>query len=124
MSVILLDVAVVSKVYQGCLPKPSRVSVWSLRRDQAALTCPADPSLLWEPSSPRGTRSRAVAGAGHRARCVPRLLGALCLYHFICLGLAVVFPCSSFPLNKTNWLVVCVHREDPVTQSPSWVSEE
>lgn len=100
---VILDVAVVSKVYQGCLPKPSRVSVWSLRRDQAALMCPADPSLLWEPSNPRGARSRAVAGAGHRARCMPLLLGAFCLNHFICLGFVVVFPCSSFPFKQNKF---------------------
>lgn len=46
MNVILLDIAAVSKDYQGCLPKPSGVSVWSLRRDQTEFTCPAVPSLL------------------------------------------------------------------------------
>lgn len=46
MNVILLDIAVVSKDYQGCLLKPSRASVWSLRRDQTEFTCPAVPSRL------------------------------------------------------------------------------
>lgn len=79
------------------------MSVRSLRRDQAALSCPGALSLLWEPSSPLGVGSRAVVWAGHRALCVPQLLGTPWLYHFIWLGLALVFPCSSFPFKQSRF---------------------
>lgn len=51
---------------------------------------------------PQGSE-QSVAGAGHRACCVPQLLGALCLCHFICLGLALVVPCSSFPFKQSKF---------------------
>lgn len=47
MNAVLLDIAAVSKYYQGCLLKPSGVSVRSLRRDQAEFTRPAVPGLSW-----------------------------------------------------------------------------
>lgn len=71
MNVILLDIAAVSKDYQGCLLKPSRGSGWSLRRDQPEFICPAVPSLLlvaFQPLRCVEQRQRMVL-AGHRARC-------------------------------------------------------
>lgn len=47
MNAILLDIAAVSKYYQGCLPKPSGVSAQSLRRNQAEFTRSAVPGLSW-----------------------------------------------------------------------------
>lgn len=45
MTVILLDIAVVTKDYPGCLPKPFRVSIWSLRRAQTEFaSCCAKPA--------------------------------------------------------------------------------
>lgn len=71
MNVILLDIAVGSKDYQGCLLKPSRGSGWSLRRDQPEFTCPAVPSLLlvaFQPLQCLEQRQRMVL-AGCRACC-------------------------------------------------------
>lgn len=71
MNVILLDIAAVSKDYQGCLLKPSRGSGWSLRRDQPEFTCPAVPSLLLVAFQPlqRLEQKQRMVLAGCRACC-------------------------------------------------------
>lgn len=111
MNVILLDIAVVSKDYQGCLLKPSRASVWSLRRDQTEFTCPAVPSRLlvaFQSLRYLEQRQRMVL-AGRRARwcllCLPHSTGewATCLrllgdsVHSILLGLALLGFMLFFP---------------------------
>lgn len=71
MTVILLDIAVVTKDYPGCLPKLSRVSIWSLRRAQTEFVRPAVPGLLlvaFQSLRSLEQRQRVVV-----AGCLPRL---------------------------------------------------
>lgn len=118
MNVILLDIAVVSKDYQGCLLKPSRASVWSLRRDQSEFTCPAVPSRLlvaFQSLRYLEQRQRMVL-AGCRARwcplCLPHSTGESGPHASACWGtLSLVFywawhclgSCSSFHFKQSKF---------------------
>lgn len=121
MSLILLDVSVVRRVYRGCLPRPCRGSVWSLRRDQAALRCVLLIRACFG-SLPLPAGLGAVLGTEHTA-CPGSLGHSVCTILFV-LALPWCFLALLSLLDKANLLVVCVHREHPLTQSPSWLSGE